>query len=256
MKKIIKSLGFLIAAAVFITTFDSCSKDEPEDYSVKERLVLIYAVAANNLQVNLKFDMQEILKVAPNLNLKNNKVLVYSVVNSGECLLQELQKNNKGESEFVTVKEFEELPLSTSEERISEVMGYVAANYDYPKKGLILWSHADGWLPWYQSTPSEPAEQDDRRKSFGWDNYEGSTYKTNITALADAIPADMFDFIWFDCCYMANIETVYQLRDKTDYVVGSVLEIASDGMPYDLTMPYLLQPEADLKAAAFEFYSD
>lgn len=256
MKKIIKSLGILIAAAVFITAFDSCSKDEPEEYSVKERLVLIYAVAANNLQVNLKYDMQEILKVAPNLNLKNNKVLVYSVVNSGECLLQELQKNNKGESEFVTVKEFEELPLSTSEERISEVMGYVAANYDYPKKGLILWSHADGWLPWYQSTPSEPAEQDDRRKSFGWDNYEGSTYKTNITALADAIPADMFDFIWFDCCYMANIETVYQLRDKTDYVVGSVLEIASDGMPYDLTMPYLLQPEADLKAAAFEFYND
>lgn len=255
MKKIIKSLGFFIAAIVFGTAFSSCANDEPENNSAKERLVLIYAVAANNLQINLKYDMQEILDVAPKLNLKNNKVLVYSVVNSGECLLQELQKNKKGAYEFVTVKEFEELPLSTSEERISDVMSYVASNYDYPKKGLVLWSHADGWLPWDQSTPSDVGVQDDKRKSFGWDNYKGSTYKTNITALADAIPADMFDFIWFDCCYMANIETVYQLRDKTDYVVGSVLEIANDGMPYDLTMPYLLRPDADLKAAALEFYS-
>lgn len=250
-----KTVYLLIILLISVSGFSACSSDEPLDKAEKERLILIYAVAANNLQYNLKYDMQEILDIAPKLNLANNKVLVYSVVNSGECILQELRKNKSGKYEFVTVMTFPELPLSTSGERIAEVMEAVVAKYDYPYKGLVLWSHADGWLPWGQSTPDFPDGDNEKRKSFGWDNYQGQTYKTNITTLAEAIPAGTFDFIWFDCCYMANIETIYQLRDKTDYVVASVLEIAQDGMPYQLTMPYLLQKTPDLKSAAFEFYS-
>lgn len=238
---------------IFLAGFTSCkeSPDQPTGSARKERLILIYAVAANNLESNLGADMREILKVAPNLNLINNAVVVYSVDNTGECTLKELQKDNKtGSYSFKTVNTFPEIPLSTSEERIFDVIDYVNTNYDYPYKGLVLWSHADGWIPWYQgSTPSFS-----KRKSFGWDNYGGNTYKTNITALAEAIPSGVFDFIWFDCCYMANIETVYQLRDKASYIAGYVTEIASDGMPYHLTMPYLLQKEPNLQQAAFEIY--
>lgn len=254
MTKCTTSFFAFIGCLLIALWFPSCvgQEDEPVIQGEKERLILIYAVAANNLQTNLKYDSLEITVAGPQLDLTNNKVLMYSVVNSGVCLLQELQKNSRtGKYEFVTVTDFPEEPLSTSGERISEVMEYVSANYDYQKMGLVLWSHADGWLPWFAgSTPSYS-----RKKSFGWDNFDGATYKTNITELAEAIPAGMFDFIWFDCCYMANIETIYQLREKTDYIVGSVLEIASDGMPYNLTMPYLLQKNADLENAAFALFS-
>lgn len=244
-------LKLLLILPVVSGIMASCAQDEPDEISAeKERLILIYAVAANDLQSNLGYDLKEILYCAKDLNLKCNKVLVYSVVNSGECVLQELQKTSRG-YEFVTVMDFDELPLSTSEERIREVLEYVVINYEYPHKGLVLWSHATGWLPWFEgSTPGE-----ERRKSFGMDNYENHTYKTNITSLARAIPENVFDFIWFDCCYMGNIETVYQLRNKTDYIIGSVLEIASDGMPYQLTMPLLLQKEAKIKEAAYQFFS-
>lgn len=246
-------MGVLSALVITSAFFSSCSDNElPEDTSEKQRLILIYAVAANNLQPNLSLDLGEILQVAPNLNLKNNAVLAYYVTNEAKCKLVKLQKNaSTGKFEFSLVQEFPELPLSTSQERINEVLGYVEQNYDYPKKGLVLWSHADGWIPWEGgSTP-----QNAPKRSFGMDNFQGATYKTNITDLADAIPPGMFDFIWFDCCYMGNIETVYQLREKADYIVGSVLEIASDGMPYQLTMPYLLREQPQLERAAAELYN-
>lgn len=250
MGKYCKFLCILVTCLSMISILTACSDNEPESYKKGDRLILIYAVAANNLQPNLRYDMQEMLYAAPALDLNKNTVLVYSVVNSGECLLQQLRNNKGNNPEFVTVKKFDELPLSTSEERISEVIEYVAANYRYSKKGLVLWSHADGWLPWFQgSTPSGV-----KKKSFGWDNYENATYKTNINSLSEAIPEGVFDFIWFDCCYMANIETVYQLRAKAEHIVGSVLEIANDGMPYDLTLPYLLKNEPDLNGAAFQLF--
>lgn len=229
----------------------SCSSDEPEEPAEKERLILIYAIAANNLQYNLHYDMEEIISAGKKLNLRNNTVLIYSVDRTGECKLQELRKyKNQDKYYFETVKIYPTLPLSTSPERIKTVIEDVALNYDYPNKGLVLWSHADGWIPWFGGdTPLE-----EKRRSFGIDEFEDKTYKTNITDLSEAIPAGMFDFIWFDCCYMANIETIYQLRTKTPYIIGSVLEIAADGMPYNLTMPYLLQKESDLQNAAFEFY--
>lgn len=249
MNKFLVKICLLFISLMGAGGFVACSEPE-EPAPIPQRLILIYAVAANNLESNLRLDMQEILSAAHNYDLKNNALLVYSVVNTGECKLQKLERNSKGSFEYVTIATFPETPLSTSEERINDVIGYVNENFQYPYKGLILWSHADGWLPWFQgSTPGSVT-----RRSFGLDNYDKVTYKTNINALADAIPEGVFDFIWFDCCYMGNIETLYQLREKTSTIVGSVLEIHMDGMPYHLTMPYLLRKDPDLEMAAQEFF--
>lgn len=250
-------LKLLLILPVVSGIMSSCAQDEPDDVSFeKERLILIYAIAANSLQGNLGLDLNEIIKVAPKLNLDNNILLIYSVDYTNECKLRKLVKNsNTGKFEFALEKSFPELPLSTSKERIYEVLNYVNDNYDYERKGLILWSHGTGWIP--SATGSTP--EADKRRSFGQDKYNGIYYETNINELAEAIPENVFDFIWFDCCYMANIETVYELKDKTDFIIGSVEEIPSDGMPYDRTMPYLLKKNADLKMAAtlfFDYYDD
>lgn len=252
MKSVVK-IAFYCLSLILSGVFVSCSgSDEPDKNlpAEKERLILLYAIAANNLENNLKSDLREILDSASVYNLRNNTLLVYSVVNTGECVLQQLKKDSSGKAYFETIKEYPELPLSTDPERIREVMDYVDENFDYSNKGLILWSHSDAWLPWFLGSNPDM----DKRRSFGLDNFEGGTYKTNIGELAEAIPAGMFDFIWFDCCYMANIETLYQLRDKTKTIVASVLEIYMDGMPYDITMPKLLRKNPDLTAAARAFF--
>lgn len=71
--------------------------------------------------------------------------------------------------------------------------------------------------------------------------------------LADAIPDGVFDFIWFDACYMSGIETAYELRDKCDTFVAYPTEVYTPGMPYNLTIPYILKETPDLKSAASEF---
>ena len=252
MKKL-KRLLLLVSVIWMVSGLSSCVYDEPVDPVEKERLILIYAVAANSLQYNLTLDMQEIIKAAPQLDLDRNKVLVYSVVNSGECKLQQLVKDKTGNYKFDLVTTFPDLPLSTSPQRMSEVFDYVAENFNYEYTGLVLWSHATGWVPWFGgNTPVK--DEENKRKAFGQDKYEGSEYWMNINDLAETIPSGMFDFIWFDCCYMANIETIYQLREKTPFIIGYVTEIASDGMPYDLTMPLLLKKEPDLISAAENLY--
>lgn len=246
-------LNAMIGGAVLLMSLGitSCKdkENEPELPSNPERVILIYAVAANNLSYNLTRDMNEIVQVAPKLDLRNNAVLVYSVTPGGECKLQRLTYNSSTQKyDFTTEKEYPDTPLSVDKERISDVLTYVDQTYDYPKKGLILWSHATGWIPWF-------AGQSGPKRSFGQDNYQGVRYECNITTLAEAIPEGIFDFIWFDCCYMANIETVYQLRDKADYIIGYVTEIHNDGMPYDLTMPYLLRENPDYNKAALALYN-
>lgn len=244
-----KDFCLLTMLVVAGTCFTACTDEPQNPKGEKQRLILIYAVAANSLEGNLGMDLQEIISVAPDLDLVNNKLLVYSVKKDGICELKELTGYN-GNYTYNLVRSFPELPLSTSSERMREVIEFVDQSYDYEKKGLILWSHATGWLYWPQGATPEEGKQ----KAFGEDIYSGKIYKTNIPELADGIPEGVFDFIWFDCCYSANIETLYQLRYKTDYMIGSVIEISSMGMPYDLTMPYLLRKDADLAGAAFEFY--
>jgi len=100
--------------------------------------------------------------------------------------------------------------------------------------GLILWSHATGWLPeGYYSKTKTPGvfftdPYADIVKSFG----EDRGTEMEITELKDALPFE-FEFIIFDCCFMGGIETAYELRDKAEYIVASPTEILATGFPYD-----------------------
>ena len=86
--------------------------------------------------------------------------------------------------------------------------------------------------------------------SFGADNYLGTTDYCDILELDEAIPADTFDYIWFDCCYMSAIEVLYQLRDKAPYIVAYPTEVSAEGMPYDLTIPHMAKAGYDIEGAA------
>ena len=46
------------------------------------------------------------------------------------------------------------------------------------------------------------------------------------------------DYLLFDACFMANIETLYDLRECTDYVIAAPCEIMAQGFPYERAMPW------------------
>lgn len=82
----------------------------------------------------------------------------------------------------------------------------------------------------------------------------------DITELADALAAlpYRFDFLLFDDCFMANIETLYDLRASVDHVIASPCEIMADGFPYDRIIPQMFTDEGrshDLGAVCYEFWN-
>lgn len=267
----------LILGSLFsLFAFGSCGNkhDEPDydDNGPRKRSILLYAVASNNLSSNLVSDKNEILKAAKGMDLRGLSMLVYEVTRSADPQLLELKRINRDSVAFVKVKGYDKSLYSTDPRRISEVMGDVRALRPSDSYGLILWSHGTGFDP---SFPTHGEDEASVRMgqngdivvssdlpelySFGMDNDPskdpGYNDAIDIDELADAIPDHMFDFIWFDACYMSGIETIYELRDKCDYFVGYPTEVYTPGMAYDLTVPYLLREQPDLKGAAEVFFN-
>jgi hypothetical protein len=87
--------------------------------------------------------------------------------------------------------------------------------------GLIFFSHASGWLP--EGTLVKP-------RSIGGDDGEGSPRREmEYYDFASAIPDKQFDFILFEACLMADVISMYELRNKAEYILASSAEIVSPG---------------------------
>lgn len=219
-----------------------------------KRTVLLYAVATNNLYGNLLSDQKEILDAASQVDIDNCSLLIYRAIPGEMPQLVELDRrtvNGQTNYDFVTVKEYDNGMFSTDPRRIAQVIDDTRKLRQADDYGLILWSHGTGWS--YSDTNHPEYKNGNlptEAYSFGMDKVDGLTDYINIDELADAIPSGMFDFIWFDACYMSGIETIYQLRDKCDTFVGYPTEVWSDGMPYDQTLPLILTPHPNLIGAA------
>ncbi len=64
------------------------------------------------------------------------------------------------------------------------------------------------------------------------------------------------EYILFDDCYMSNIETAYDLREVTDFLIASTSEIMAVGMPYNIIGQDLLSHDYEGVCDGFlSFYS-
>ena len=258
-----------ISAAWALTALLLCGCDEKEapdlptdKTSGKDCAVLLYAVASNNLASSLFSDLSEIKTAASEIDLKANSFYVYFLTNKETPALYKLTRDHDGSADFTytQIKDYDRSRFSTDPRRIAEVIGEFKSLSDKAAThGIIFWSHGTGWTPDFSthepSADSDSGVTSNQKRSFGWDQLSDDIDHCDIIELADAIPADLFDFIWFDCCYMSGIELAYQLRDKTRWLVAYPTEVWSDGMPYDLTLPMILRRKPDLTGAAEAFAS-
>lgn len=254
-----------VTCSLFLLAFiSSCGRnDEPEPTPDKPDIlkssVLLYAIASNNLASSLQSDINEILAVAPDLDLINNDIFVYYLTHNQTPAMYKVESADiPGIYTLVKQKDYDRSQFSTDPKRINRVItDYLELSQAYIH-GLIFWSHGTGWLPYFsdhqtKSSMSAESRMGTVHKSFGYDAYEGTVDQCDIIELADAIPEDIFHYIWFDCCYMGGIETIYQLRNKADFMVGYCTEVWGDGMQYSLTLPFLIREQPDLKGAAKAF---
>lgn len=111
---------------------------------------------------------------------------------------------------------------------------------------MIIGGHGCGWTyasDWEQSANVPKltqclANSKDSVNAFPATRFFGSNspndYAIDVETLAEGISQVglTLQYILFDNCYMANIETAYALRHVTRWLVASTSEIMTIGMPY------------------------
>lgn len=245
-------ISFLLG---LLTVFFNSCQDEPSDSPYvknSQTTVLVYVVATNNLSVNLDEDKDEMLLGAERINISKNNILVYQTTYNNNPQLLRIVKTDDGYA-FEEVKEYSKEVASLDPSRITEVINYVLDSYPAKNYGLIFWSHSSGSQPFLDALEADYLPS---QRSFGQDlSTDNAALKSiNIDRLASLIPPGVFEYIWFDSCYMSNIESIYEFRGKCKYYVGYATEVCDTGMPYNLVLPHITGTKLNLVKAGEEFF--
>ena len=151
-------------------------------------------------------DLQEILKASYGDNVK---VIVYS----GGC--SRWQNNAFSTSQNQTwrlrngkVEALGSEPASamTNPDNLTNFIRFCAENYPASRYGLILWDHGGGSV-----------------SGYGYDEKYKSSGSMSLPSIKRALSNArvQFDFIGFDACLMATVETALVCSDYADYLIAS-----------------------------------
>lgn len=233
------SLLLLIIASLSIF---SCKNDPDPTPDPKpretSRTVLVYMVASNSLNSAAADDIESMKIAVNNGALQDGRLLIYKVGYRSSPELQEFTSNG-----LVTLKSYPGVTSSVTVEAMTQVIADMKALAPADEYGAIFWSHSTGWLSPVKTKP---------RTSRSWGDDKGA--KMPIPDMAEALKDTGLNFIYFDCCFMGNIETLYEFRGTTPYIVASPAEVPADGMPYEINLQYFFSKEADLKKIARNTY--
>lgn len=213
--------------AFLLLFFIGCS-DEKEQEITPVRTVLFYMGGDNTLTNEVQEKTDELKDVPVS---DGGHLLVYiDSKGSNPKLIK------AGNGKLTILREYED-SNSADADVFKGVLQEVVEQYPAPSYGLVLFSHASGWMP--EGTWNNP--------SLRSVIIDGS-HEMEIPDLASVIPDGMFDHIIFEACFMAGVEVAYELKEKTKYIVASSAEIVSPGFSsiYAEVIPLLFKREADL----------
>ena len=224
----------LFIFAIMLPVFVSCEKEEVE--VSREKVLLVYMGTDNNLSPETYEQIKALRKGWD--ALRSGVLYIYADPADDRPFLLKI-----GQEEGVDVQkviyEYKE-SNSADKDILASVIDDVKALHTpgtVESYGLLVFSHASGWLPLKALTETEA-------RSIIIDQEQ----EMELVDFANALPDHFFDFIIFDACFTAGIELVYELRNKANFIVGSSAEILTPGYTpyYPEVLNYLFQPRLDL----------
>ena len=232
----------------------SCEKNDVEPQ--KTRTLMVYLAGDNNLSGHMQKNISSMMS-AWKESYNANIVIYFDAPNAAPELYTFRFKGKEVEKQVL--KTYEEMD-SADPEVLKKILNEMQDLYPSDSYGLILGSHASGWIPsggFGRSNRMLYAEPVLTR-SFGTD-YTGPN-EMDTRDMAKAIPfnKENLEFILFDACLMSSIEVLYDLRDKAKYVIASPAELPAPGFPYARVIPYFwgkgTNLEKDLVKVCDEFW--
>lgn len=255
---IYKSVMSLIVT-IFILSMVSCdNEDDPADEPVvAEQTVFMYMPwSGKDIYSSFLDNISAFEKAIQNRKGLNGKRLIVfiSANKSDACLIDISYKGYKCRRDTLKRYAFN-TPRYTTASGISSILADVMAVAQAKGYAMIIGCHGMGWLPVGTSVSNSRKRSVVAYKTRFFGHSSDRDCQTDITTLAEAIKSSgaKMRYILFDDCYMSNIETAYDLKDATDYIIASTCEIMMLGMPYDVIGNSLLKE--DFKGVCEGFHS-
>lgn len=208
------------------------------------------------------------------------RILCFIQRSKSTAELIELEYNN-GTCEQKVVASYD-IPTAMTSTRLSEHLQDMIEFAPAASYGLVIGSHSRAWAlidsPDFEAsvslynigkstfTPYWERDPDALVTRFIGEGYpffksysQGSSNYYDIPDFASALSNTgvKFEYTIYDACLMANVETVYDLRNTSKYIIASVVEIMGNGFPYDSVIPHILNTNGksfDLKGVCQAFY--
>ena len=266
----IKKLFTLFICSISLAmTFTGCSEEAFDTDSVNKQTILVFypwtgSQSSTGLLGYLQNNIDSICDgIIDRKGLNNSRVLVFLSDKYNHSTLYDLQYNATTKSvDRVPLKEYEGASYASAE-GIADILNEVKTKASALNYALIVGVHGCGWTyasDWsrypYYARPSvtRPSDNNFSGIQFGPDpnapltRFFGSVSLAenaiDISTLAEGIRESglKMQYILFDACYMSNIETAYELKDVTNYMIASGSEIMAAGLPYRSMWSYLNSP--------------
>lgn len=256
---------FLLTLAAML--FGSCDDDDAQTVeNTNVQTILVYmpwtgTETTNGLYRYFRENLDSIEHaIIEQKGMKNYRMLVYLSSSTTEASLYEVNYANQTCTHQV-VKNYSDANKGTAEE-ITDLINTVKAAAPALNYALIVGSHGTGWThkeDW-QQYPYRIKRHQGAAKHYPETRFFGSVadlnYAINISTLAEAIANShtKMQYILFDDCYMANVETAYALKDATNFLIGSTSEVLIKGMPYASVWKYLATNVPNYSSVVSTFY--
>lgn len=234
MRYLFRWLSILFFMSCLSSCHDNSDVNESHCSQKKaERTVLIYMAAQNTLGLD-GYQRRDSTEISAGRQYIDdcNHLLVF--IDDAQNPRIYKYTRNKAIPEIVRTWQTDD--NSTSSNVLQNILEWTMVNYPAYEYGLVLWSHADGWIP-----ATKPASLNNISPfSFGLDtgttdlSKDSEGTQMEIKDMVAAIDASgiHFRYIFFDACLMQNIEVAYALRNVSDYVIGSPISIPAAGADY------------------------
>lgn len=235
--------AFILIAFVMATAFTSCSDDgelPPYPDKAKQTVIMYMPWADNTIHYYFEKNISAFeAAIERNHGLDGNQLIVFIAENGQQSQMYRIYYYD-GKCRRETLKTYDFASCDyTTPEGISQIISDAIAAAPASTYALAIGCHGMGWVPAGTDVGTQTFMNNIKAANAYPTRFFGSsgdpTYQTDILTLAEGIANTgvKMKYILFDDCYMSNIETAYDLRNVTDYLIASTCEIMIDGMPYD-----------------------
>ena len=248
-----KFFTLLIIGVLAVCSLGSCSDEAVDVDSVNKQTILVFYpwtgdASSVGLKPYLSYNVDSICNgIIAKKGLSNTRVLLFFSESYQQSTLYDLQyKESTGKVERVPLKTYEGTDYTTAD-GFADILNEVKQDAEALNYALIIGAHGCGWTyasdwtyyPYYARKKMAGGQKTTR--FFGSVSTSATELGIDVSTLAEGIQKSgmKMQYILFDACYMGNVETAYELKDATNFLLASGSEIMSDGVPYCSLWNYL-----------------